>query len=77
MLAAWSGSGSATANHASRISFACSGSVRFRLMTSTLASFHRRARSAIHGSHTSAARTPGTLFAAIDVPVPVQQKSIP
>src|SRR3954449_6754233 len=54
-----------------------SGSVRFSDMTSTFASFHLRARSAIQGSHASAARTPGTLFAAIDVPVPVQQNSIP
>jgi len=54
-----------------------SGLVRFRLMTSTLASFQRRAPSAIHGSHASAARTPGTLFAAIDAPVPVQQKHTP
>jgi len=77
MFSASSASGSSTASHAATISFAVSGSVRLRLMTRTLASFQRLAPSAIHGSHASAARTPGTLFAAIDVPVPVQQNSIP
>ncbi len=77
MFARSSSSGSATESQASTISRAVSGAVRFRLITSTFASFQRRAPSAIHGSQASAARTPGTLFAAIEVPVPVQQKSRP
>ncbi len=72
-----SGSGASTLSHASTIARAVAGSVRFNDITSTFASFHFRAPSAIQGSHTSAARTPGTLFAAIDVPVPVQQNSTP
>ena len=77
MFSASSGSGASTLSHASTIARAVSGSVRFSDMTKTFASFHFRAPSAIHGSHASAARTPGTLLAAIDVPVPVQQNSIP
>ena len=46
-------------------------------MTSTLALFHLRAPVAVAASVHSAARTPGTLFAAIDAPVPVQQNSTP
>jgi hypothetical protein len=42
-------------------------------MASTLASFHRRAPRAVSASVHSAARTPATLLAAIDTPVPVQQ----
>ena len=42
-------------------------------MTSTFASFHFRAPAAVAASVHSAARTPRTLFAAIDAPVPVQQ----
>ncbi len=44
-----------------------------RLSASTLASFQRRAPSAVGASRQSAARTPGTLLAAIEAPVPVQQ----
>ena len=46
-------------------------------ITSTLASFHFRAPAAVAASVHSVARTPATLFAAIDVPVPVQQNSTP
>src|SRR5581483_11319973 len=46
-----------------------------RPITRTLASFHRRAPAAVCASVHRAARTPGTLFAAIDAPVPVQQNS--
>src|SRR5581483_6882866 len=77
MFSRSSSSGASTASHASTISRAVSGGVRLRLITRTFASFQRRAPSAIHGSQASAARTPGTLFAAIAVPVPVQQKSSP
>ena len=69
--------GASTLSHAPTIARAVSGAVRFNDITSTFASFHFRAPSAIQGSQASAARTPGTLFAAIDVPVPVQQNSIP
>ena len=44
---------------------------------STFASFQRRAPSAVAASPHSAARTPATLLAAIDAPVPVQQHTIP
>ena len=44
---------------------------------STFASFHLRAPRAVSASPQSAARTPGTLFAAIDAPVPVQQQTMP
>ena len=46
-----SGSLSSTVRKARTQSTATSGAVRFRLSASTLASFHRRADSAIHGSH--------------------------
>ena len=42
---------------------------------STLASFQRRAPAAVAASTHSAARTPRTLLAAIDAPVPVQQQT--
>ncbi len=77
MFSSSSSSGASTESQAATISRAVSGVVRFRLMTRTLASFQRRAPSAIQGSQASAARTPGTLFAAIAVPVPVQQKRSP
>src|SRR5271157_296946 len=54
-----------------------SGASRLRLSARTFASFHSRAFLAIHGSQASAARIPGTLFAAIDVPVPVQHITTP
>ena len=44
---------------------------------STLASFHLRAPRAVSASTHSAARTPGTLFAAMLTPVPVQQQTTP
>lgn len=49
--------------------------VNRRLSASTLASFQRRAPSAVYASVHRAARTPATLFAAIDAPVPVQQQT--
>jgi len=58
MFSASSGSASSTLSHASTISRAVSGDVRFSDMTRTFASFHFRAPSAIQGSHASAARTP-------------------
>jgi len=42
-----------------------------------LASFHLRAPVAVSASAQSAARTPGILLAAIEMPVPVQQQTIP
>src|SRR4029079_270524 len=77
MFSASSASGSSTESQASTIVRAVSGSVRFRLITRTFASFQRLAPSAIHGSHASAARTPGTLFAAMDVPVrPAEEEAL-
>src|SRR5581483_5866012 len=46
-------------------------------MASTLASFQRRAPRAVSASVQRAARTPATLLAAIDTPVPVQQQTTP
>jgi hypothetical protein len=43
----------------------------------TLASFHLRAPRAVSASPHSAARTPSTLLAAIEAPVPVQQQTMP
>ena len=48
-----------------------------RLSASTFASFQRRAPAAVDASAHSAARTPGTLLAAIEAPVPVQQHTTP
>ena len=76
MFAASDGSGSVP-NHASSISCASCGLVRRRLITRTFASFHFRAPAAVSASVHSAARTPVTLLAAIDAPVPVQQNSTP
>src|SRR4051794_24902882 len=67
----------AAANQASRISSSAASEVRRRERASTLASFHRRAPSAVWASPHSAARTPGTLLAAIETPVPVQQQTTP
>src|SRR5262249_42051206 len=67
MFTASPGSGS-VANHASSISRATSGLVSRRLITSTFASFHRRAPAAVAASVHSAARTPRTLFAAMATP---------
>src|SRR5205814_2332819 len=58
-------------------STATSGASRLRLIARTFASFHSRAPRAIHGSQASAARTPGTLLAAMAVPVPVQHITTP
>ena len=49
--------------------------VRRKLSASTLASFQRRAPVAVAASAQSAARTPATLLAAIEAPVPVQQQT--
>ena len=64
------------ANQASRISPSSASEVLRRLSASTLASFQRRAPAAVAASAQSAARTPATLLAAIDAPVPVQQHTI-
>src|SRR5690349_13086579 len=63
----------APANHASRISPSSASDVDRRLSARTFASFHWRAPSAVAASAHRAARIPGTLLAAIDAPVPVQQ----
>src|SRR5262245_8534659 len=63
--------------NASSISSASEGDVSLSPSASTLASFHRRAPAAVAASVHSAARTPGTLLAAIDTPVPVQQHTTP
>src|SRR5262249_42486636 len=52
------------ANQASRISLATASEVARRLIASTLAAFQMRAPRAVSASAQSAARTPGTLFAA-------------
>ena len=67
----------ATANQASRISSSTAADVARSESASTLASFQRRAPAAVTASPHSAARTPGTLLAAIDAPVPVQQHTMP
>src|SRR4051812_41837228 len=64
------------ANHASRISASSASLVARSESASTLASFQRRAPSAVAASAHSAARTPSTLLAAIEAPVPVQQHTI-
>jgi hypothetical protein len=48
-----------------------------RLRASTFASFHLLAPAAVSASPHSAARTPFTLLAAIETPVPVWQKTTP
>jgi hypothetical protein len=63
----------AVAKNASRISIPTAGLVARKLSASTFASFHLRAPSAVTASAHNAARTPRTLFAAIEIPVPVQQ----
>src|SRR3954452_1475564 len=62
-------------NHASRISPSCASLVARSESASTLASFHLRAPAAVAASAHSAARTPSTLLAAIEAPVPVQQQT--
>ena len=65
----------APANQASRIS-ASSGSLdRRRLRASAFASFQTARAAAEYASAHRAARTPGTLFAAMEAPVPVQQQT--
>ncbi len=56
---------------------ATSSAVARRLSAKTFASFHFRAPRAVSASAHSAARMPGTLLAAIDTPVPVQQHTTP
>src|SRR5919202_1367252 len=60
-------------NQASRISLSTGALVARSDNASTFASFQRRAPRAVSASPHRAARTPATLFAAIDAPVPVQQ----
>ncbi len=69
-----SGDGSAL-NQASRISASTASDVVRSDRASTLASFHLRAPAAVSASPHRAARMPGTLLAAIDAPVPVQQQT--
>src|SRR3954470_10867368 len=77
MFATSSASGEADAeNHASRISSSSGALVVRSDSASTFASFHLRAPRAVSASPHRAARTPGTLFAAIEAPVPVQQQTI-
>src|SRR3954454_620439 len=64
-------------NHASRISSSTALLVRRSDKARTFASFHLRAPRAVSASSHNAARTPATLFAAIDAPVPVQQQTTP
>src|SRR5437870_2611397 len=64
-------------NQASRMPLAASSDVLARLRQRTFAWFQARAPRAVSASAQSAARIPGSLFAAIDTPVPVQQKSTP
>ncbi len=73
MASASEGSGSVE-NQASSISEATGGLTSRRLSTRTLASFQRRAPRAVSASVHSAARTPATLLAAMEAPVPVQQQ---
>src|SRR5918999_2085485 len=67
----------APSNQPSRISSSSAALVVRRERASTLASFHLRAPRAVSASAQSAARAPGTLFAAIEAPVPVQQHTMP
>src|ERR1700687_6025009 len=76
-IVARSASSGLVSNHASQISLATASGVARRLNTSTLASFQRRAPLAVSASAHSAARIPGTLLAAIETPVPVQQNRTP
>src|SRR3954453_11011843 len=64
-------------NQASRISASSGSLVRRSDSASTFASFHLRAPRAVSASSHKAARTPATLLAAIDAPVPVQQQTTP
>src|SRR5204862_8023104 len=73
MFATSSGSTSPVSRNAPRISRARIGVDRRKLIARTFASFHRRAPRAVSAPVHSAARTPFSLFAAIEQPVPVQQ----
>src|ERR671938_396938 len=64
-------------NQASRISSSSASLVERSDSASTFASFHLRAPRAVSASAHNAARTPLTLLAAIDAPVPVQQQTTP
>src|SRR5437868_13522434 len=72
-----SASSGPVSSQASTISLATASGVDRRLTASTLASFQRRAPLAVSASAHKAARTPATLFAAIETPVPVQQNRTP
>src|SRR6202022_3199602 len=76
-IVARSASSGSVSSHASQISFATASGVARRLITRMLASFHLRAPLAVSASPQRAARTLGTLLAAIHPPVPVQQNSTP
>src|ERR1700682_5093099 len=76
-IVARSASSGPVSSQASQISLATASGVARRLITRMLASFHLRAPLAVSASPPRAARTPGTLLAAIDTPVPVQQNSTP
>ena len=65
------------ARNASRIFLASFGGVVLPLRQSTLASLCWRASAAACSSATSAARTPGTLLAAMHMPTPLVQTSRP
>ena len=65
------------ARKASSISLATDTEVSRRPIASTFASFQRRAPLAVSASVHRAARTPWTLLAAIDTPVPVVQQTTP
>ena len=63
--------------YASIISTAVASVVRRSPIANTFASCQQRAPSAVSRSVQSAARTPATLFAAIETPVPVQHITMP
>ena len=77
MLSTSPGSTSVSARNARTTSAATAGVVARFDSASTLASFHRRAPVAVSASAQRAARTPGTLLAAMETPVPVQQQTMP
>ncbi len=72
-----SSSPSGSSRNASRISRPIGGLVERRDRASTLAWLYLRAMRAVSASTHSAARAPGTLFAAIEAPVPDQQQTTP
>jgi len=77
MLERSSGSTSPVAKKAATISRATATEVRRRPRANTLASFQRLAPRAVSASVQRAALMPGTLLAAIETPVPVQQHTTP